>query len=52
MMMTGVKLVHVPYRGAAPALTDMLAGHVQVYVRQSAVVDRATSRRTGYARSR
>jgi tripartite-type tricarboxylate transporter receptor subunit TctC len=30
MMMTGVNLVHVPYRGAAPALTDMLAGHVQV----------------------
>jgi tripartite-type tricarboxylate transporter receptor subunit TctC len=31
MMMTGVNLVHVPYRGAAPALTDMLADHVQVY---------------------
>jgi tripartite-type tricarboxylate transporter receptor subunit TctC len=30
MMMTGVNLVHVPYRGAAPALTDMLADHVQV----------------------
>jgi tripartite-type tricarboxylate transporter receptor subunit TctC len=30
MMMTGVNLVHVPYRGAAPALTDMLANHVQV----------------------
>ncbi len=30
MMMTGVKLVHVPYHGAAPALTDMLAGQVQV----------------------
>jgi tripartite-type tricarboxylate transporter receptor subunit TctC len=30
MMMTGVSLVHVPYRGAAPALTDLLADHVQV----------------------
>jgi tripartite-type tricarboxylate transporter receptor subunit TctC len=30
MMMTGVQLVHVPYRGAAPALTDMLGGQVQV----------------------
>ena len=30
MMMTGVELVHVPYRGASPALTDMLANQVQV----------------------
>jgi tripartite-type tricarboxylate transporter receptor subunit TctC len=29
-MMTGVDLPHVPYRGAAPALTDLLAGQVQV----------------------
>ncbi len=29
-MMTGVDLVHVPYRGAVPALTDLLAGHVQI----------------------
>jgi tripartite-type tricarboxylate transporter receptor subunit TctC len=29
-MMTGVNLVHVPYRGGAPALTDLLAGQVQV----------------------
>ncbi len=30
MMMSGVELVHVPYRGASPALTDMLANQVQV----------------------
>ena len=29
-MMTGVKMVHVPYRGLAPALTDLLGGQVQV----------------------
>jgi tripartite-type tricarboxylate transporter receptor subunit TctC len=28
--MAGVDLVHVPYRGSAPALTDMISGQVQV----------------------
>ena len=29
-MMTGVNMVHVPYRGAAPALTDLLGNQAQV----------------------
>src|ERR1700724_4910134 len=29
-MMTGVNMVHVPYKGAAPALTDLLGGQIQV----------------------
>ena len=29
-LMTGVEMVHVPYRGAAPALADLMGGQVQV----------------------
>lgn len=30
MEMTGISLNHVPYKGTAPGLTDVIAGHVQV----------------------
>jgi tripartite-type tricarboxylate transporter receptor subunit TctC len=29
-MMTGVKMIHIPYKGSAPMLTDLLGGQVQV----------------------
>ena len=31
-MMADVKLTHVPYRGTGPALTDLLGGHVAMYM--------------------
>src|SRR5215813_1202512 len=29
-MMTGVQMVHVPYRGAAPAVADLIGGQIQI----------------------
>jgi len=35
-LMTGINIAHVPYRGAAPALTDLLGGQVQLLVASTA----------------
>jgi tripartite-type tricarboxylate transporter receptor subunit TctC len=42
--MTGVDMLHVPYRGDAPALTDLLGGQVQAYFG-------STASSTGYIRT-
>jgi len=47
--MTKVKLVHVPYKGGGPAMMDLLAGHVEVFV---AVISTAVPQvRAGKARA-
>ena len=48
-MMTGVNLIHVPYRGLAPALTDLLGGQVQVMF--ASVSSSMESVRTGKLRA-
>ena len=29
--MAGIRMIHVPYKGATPALTDVIAGHIEIY---------------------
>ena len=49
-MRAGVDLVHVPYRGGGPAMTDLIAGQVQVqFATTFAAID--TSTPAGCARS-
>jgi tripartite-type tricarboxylate transporter receptor subunit TctC len=31
--MAGIRFTHIPYRGTAPALNDLLGGHVEIYFR-------------------
>ena len=43
MSLADVKMQHVPYRGAAPALTDMLGGQVQVFDNMPSVIQHIRS---------
>jgi tripartite-type tricarboxylate transporter receptor subunit TctC len=47
--MAGVKMVHVPYRGASPALVDVVAGHIEVYF--GAMVSTLPHAKSGRVRS-
>ena len=51
-MMTGIDMLHVPYRGAPPALTDLLGGHVQVFSEACPRFRSSISGRANFARWR
>jgi tripartite-type tricarboxylate transporter receptor subunit TctC len=52
-LMAGVDMVHVPYRGSAPAMTDLLGGQVQVMFDGllSSIAQLRTSERVGWSHS-
>ncbi len=41
--MTGIEMTHVPYRGDAPALTDTMAGRVDLHIAGSAMIEHVRS---------
>ncbi len=51
-MMAGVDMLHVPYRGAGPALTDLLGGQVLTAVTGTTGADPRPSRASKAARAR
>jgi len=51
-MLSGVNLVHVPYRGGGPALVDLLGGQVQVmFVGISESIEHIKTGRLGFGRA-